>query len=697
MAYKLGVDVGGTFTDVLLIETDSSEIYTAKVPSTPEDSSIGVLNGIARACELAGIKPSEVGQITHGTTVATNAVLTGRGARVGLVTTHGYRQVLQIARSFVPGGLGGWVIYDKSLPLAPLECTVEVPERVGADGSIVAPLDEAAARVQLASLQDKGIEALTICLINSFTNDAHETRLAQIAEEVLPGIPVSISSEVIPEMQEYERTLTTVANSYVRPEVARYIDNLERELAERMDSPVLSILRSDGGLSTAQAAATYPVNLLMSGPAGGVAGAVWIGQQAGFPNLLTFDMGGTSTDVSLIEDGRALVRRETTVGDVTVRASSLDVRTVGAGGGSIASVPELTGALRVGPASAGAVPGPAAYDKGGAEPTVTDANVVLGYLPAEQKLGGDMAVRRDLAEAAVQKVADAMGLSLEAAAEGIIKIVNENMFGALRLVSVEKGYDPREFSLIAFGGAGPLHANALGVLTQSWPVLVPPGPGVLCAYGDATTRLRDEASKTFITRLSATDSTAITNELAALEAQARSAILAEDAQRSARSGAHSLSDADISAEWQADLRYNGQGLVLTVPTSREELGSEGFDLLASRFDALHEQLFTFALDAEREFVNLRVVVQGPTADIAAARGSDAGSDPSDAFLSEHRLFAEGEYYDGKLFERSRLRTGNVVTGPAVVMEMDSTTLILPGHHASVDAVGNLLIEPGAGR
>ncbi len=697
MAYKLGVDVGGTFTDVLLIETDSSEIYTAKVPSTPEDSSIGVLNGIARACELAGIEPAEVGQVTHGTTVATNAVLTGRGARVGLVTTHGYRQVLQIARSFVPGGLGGWVIYDKSLPLAPLECTVEVPERVGADGAIVQALDEQAAREQLASLQGKGIEALTICLINSFTNDTHEKRLAQIAEEVLPGIPVSISSEVIPEMQEYERTLTTVANSYVRPEVARYIDNLERELAQRMDSPVLSILRSDGGLSTAQAAATYPVNLLMSGPAGGVAGAVWIGQQAGYPNLLTFDMGGTSTDVSLIEDGRALVRRETTVGDVTVRASSLDVRTVGAGGGSIASVPELTGALRVGPASAGAVPGPAAYDKGGVEPTVTDANVVLGYLPAEQKLGGDMAVRRDLAETAVQKIADAMGLTLEAAAEGIIKIVNENMFGALRLVSVEKGYDPREFSLIAFGGAGPLHANALGVLTQSWPVLVPPGPGVLCAYGDATTRLRDEASKTFITRLNLTDRTAIANELTELERQAREAILAEDAERSARSGEHSLDDADISAEWQADLRYTGQGLVLTVPTSKEELASDGFELVASRFDALHEQLFTFALDAEREFVNLRVVVQGPTADIAAARGSDAGSDPSAAFVGEHRLYADGEYHDGKLFERSRLRTGNVVPGPAVVMEMDSTTLILPDHKATVDAVGNLLIEPGTGR
>ncbi|MEM1230323.1 MAG: hydantoinase/oxoprolinase family protein [Pseudomonadota bacterium] len=691
MAYKLGVDVGGTFTDVLLIETDSSAVYTAKVPSTPEDSSIGVLNGIEKACALAGIAPSEVAQVTHGTTVATNAVLTGRGARVVLVTTQGYRQVLQIARSFVPGGLGGWVIYNKSDPMAPLECTVEVPERIGADGSIVTPLDEAAAIAALQSLRGKDIEALTISLINSFTNPVHEQRLAELAEQVLPGIPVSTSNEVIPEMQEYERTITTVANSYVRPEVSKYIDNLEAELERRMDSPRLSILRSDGGLSTASAAATFPVNLLMSGPAGGVAGARWIGQQAGIENLLTFDMGGTSTDVSLIENGQALVRRETTVGDVNVRASSLDVRTVGAGGGSIAAVPELTKALRVGPASAGAVPGPAAYNKGGAEPTVTDANVVLGYLPADQKLGGDMAIRSDLAATAVQKVADAMGLSLEAAAEGIIKIVNENMFGALRLVSVEKGYDPRDFSLIAFGGAGPLHANALGVLTGAWPVIVPPGPGVLCAYGDATTRLRDESSKTYITRLGDVEPATILAELKELEALARSAILAN--QGESKSTDIALTDADITAELQADLRYSGQGLVLTVSTTATELTTDGFAPLAERFDALHEQLFTFALDAEREFVNLRVVVEGPSADIKAQVDDSAGGDISAAKLGDHRLYAEGTWHEGALYDRGKLKAGQVVPGPAVILEMDSTTLVLPDHEARVDAVGNLLLNP----
>lgn len=691
MEYKLGVDVGGTFTDVLLIETDSGTIHTAKVPSTPEDSSIGVLNGIVRVCELAGADPTDITHVTHGTTVATNAVLTGRGARVGLITTRGYRQVLQIARSFVPGGLGGWVVYDKSEPMAPLECTREVPERIGADGSVVAPLDEAATRAALEALAAQGIEALTVCLINSFTNGDHERRVAELAAEVMPDVPVSISCEVIPEMQEYERTITTVANSYVRPEVSKYIDNLQRELDQRMNGTRLSILRSDGGLSTAAAAARFPVNLLMSGPAGGVSGALWIGEQAGFHNLLTFDMGGTSTDVSLIENGQALVRRETTVGDVNVRASSVDVRTVGAGGGSVAYVPELTGALRVGPESAGAVPGPAAYDKGGSQPTVTDANVVLGYLPATAKLGGDMAIRRDLAEQAVQQVADAMGLPLMEAAEGIVKIVNENMFGALRLVSVEKGYDPRDFALIAFGGAGPLHANALGRLTGAWPVIIPPGPGVLCAYGDATTRLRAEASRTFITKLDGAAPETIVAELDALDRNARDAMLAE---QGGREGA-GLADEQISSQYQVDLRYSGQGLVLTIDTSAGELRDAGFAKVAERFDALHEQLFTFALDAEKEFVNLRSVVQGPPANVQARAMNAASGSVEHAVVADHTLYADGAEHAAKIYDRAKLAPGHVVPGPAVVTEMDSTTLILPGHHAEVDKVGNLLIRPEA--
>jgi N-methylhydantoinase A len=695
MAFKIGVDVGGTFTDVLLVDTETGAMHTAKVPSTPDDSSVGVLNGIARTCDNAGIDPNLINQVTHGTTVATNAVLTGRGARVGLVTTRGYRQVLQIARSFVPGGLGGWVVYNKSDPMAPLECTVEVPERIGADGSVVEDLDEPATREALRSLKRHNIEALTVSLINSFTNATHEQRVAELADEELPGIPVSVSSEVIPELQEYERTITTVVNSYVRPQVSTYIDNLQRELDERMGAPKLSILRSDGGLSTAAAATKYPVNMLMSGPAGGVAGALWVGQQAGFDNLLTFDMGGTSTDVSLIENGQALVRRETTVGDINVRASSLDVRTVGAGGGSIAYVPELTGALRVGPDSAGAVPGPAAYQNGGENPTVTDANVVLGYLPIEQRLGGDMEISRELAEQAVQKIADAMGLSLHEAAEGIVKIVNENMFGALRLVSVEKGYDPRNFSLIAFGGAGPLHANALGVLTQAWPVIVPPGPGVLCAYGDATTRLRDEASRTLIAKFHDIQPDTIVQELQTLEQTARSAMLAQTSSGGSDGADQQVSDADVTAQFQVDVRYSGQGLVLTVDTSETELANQAFDAIAERFDRLHDQLFTFALDAQKEFVNLRVVVEGPDTHIAIEPNTKQSGPLEDAIVTTHDIFADGNSHEANLYDRSKLCPGHRIDGPAVIMEMDSTTLVLPEHQAIVDDKGNLLISPSS--
>ncbi|MBT3619482.1 MAG: hydantoinase/oxoprolinase family protein, partial [Porticoccaceae bacterium] len=458
MSYRLGVDVGGTFTDLLLINETTGESHTAKVPSTPEDSSIGVFNGVARICDESGINPNDVSRVMHGTTVATNAVLTGKGAKVGLVTTAGYEDTLQVARSYCPGGLGGWVSFVKKPLLAPLELTIGAEERIGADGAIVKAINEEKLRNDLKTLHSRGeAEALTICFINSYTNSAHEKRAMEIAKEIFLDMPISVSSDVVPEMQEYERTETTVVNSYVRPEVANYVSNLQNALDQKMGTDTqLSILRSDGGLASARAAAESPVNMLMSGPAGGVSGAIYFCSRAGFNDILTCDMGGTSTDVALIQNARARIRRETIVADVRVRAPSVDVRTVGAGGGSIAFVPELTKALRVGPESAGAVPGPACYMKGGDQPTVCDANVVLGYLPSDVQLGGDMEINREASVAAVQSVADAMGIDLMEAAEGIIKIVNESMFGALRLVSVEQGYDPRDFAFVGFGGAGPL-------------------------------------------------------------------------------------------------------------------------------------------------------------------------------------------------------------------------------------------------
>ena len=681
---RLGVDVGGTFTDLLLIDEGAGTTHTAKVPSTPDDSSVGVLNGIERICAQAGIDPGDITEVMHGTTVATNTVLTRAGAAVGLVTTKGYRDTLQIARSFVPGGLGGWVIWNKTPPLAPLEATIEADERLSATGEVLVPLDEEALRRDLQTLLASGIESLTVALFNSYVDDRHERRVAEIAREIAPDIPVSTSAAIMPEMYEYERAETTVVNAYVRPVVSRYVDNLQRELKRRMgETTMLQILRSDGGLSSAQAAMDQPVNLLMSGPAGGVAGALWVARQAGFENLLTFDMGGTSTDVALIQEGAPRTRRETRVADVTVRAPSIDVRTVGAGGGSIAYVPELTKALRVGPQSAGAAPGPAAYDKGGEAPTVTDANVVLGYLPADARLGGDMAIRRDLAERAVQTIADALEVSLEEAAEGIVRIVNENMCGALRLVSVEQGYDPRDFALIGFGGAGPLHANAIARLIGAWPLIVPPGPGVLCAYGDATTRLRDEAGQTVVTRLADTDDEDVRERLAGLRAQAAESLSAEG-----------VAPERQSVSYEVDLRYAGQGMKLTVAVSPEELERDGLAGIVARFDREHEQLFTFALDAEHELVGLRAVVQGEERGFVDA-SNEAGGErvEADAKIADTRLFADGHWHAAVVYDRAKLKPGNRLAGPAVVTEMDSTTLLLPAHAAEVDTVGNLVIRP----
>jgi N-methylhydantoinase A len=686
MTYRLGVDVGGTFTDFLLMNELTGETFTAKVPSTPEDSSIGVLNGVAKICDESGIDPSEIKFVMHGTTVATNAVLTGRGAKVGLVTTSGYEHTLQVARSFCPGGLGGWVSFVKKPLLAPLELTVGAEERIDADGSISTPLNEDQLRQQLTKLAAKGeVEALTICFINAYVNSEHERRAAEIAAEIFTDIPISISSDVVPEMQEYERTETTVVNSYVRPEVSRYLNNLQTSLEERLGSDTqLSILRSDGGLASSRATADSPVNILMSGPAGGVAGALFFCEQAGYRNLLTFDMGGTSTDVALIQDAKTNIRRETIVGDVRVRAPSVDVRTIGAGGGSIAFVAELTKALRVGPESAGAVPGPAAYMKGGELPTVCDANVVLGYLPSDAQLGGAMAINRDAAVAAVQKVADALGIDVMEAAEGIIRIANEAMFGALRLVSVEQGYDPRDFSLVGFGGAGPLHANALGRLVNSFPVIIPPGPGVLCAYGDATTQLQDEAARSYGMLAGDISPDQLKQDLSALRDRAAQALLADG-----------IPEDQLDVTYQADVRYAGQAFQISVNFDIAGVDANGLAVITDVFDDEHEKLFTFKLGDGHEIVMIRAVVssRGQSLEIKLTQSSDATL--ADCAIHATRIYFEGNWYDATIYERYKLHTELVVPGPAIVTEMDSTTLILPGYQARTDAVGNLLIEPSA--
>ncbi len=691
MNYRLGVDVGGTFTDVLLVREDTGATWRAKTASTPADQAVGVLTGIGKVCADAGIEPAALTEVLHGTTVATNAILEGKGARVGLVTTVGFRQVLQIARSYVPGGLAGWIIWPKPEPLAALEDTVEVDERLASDGSVIRELDEDGARAQLARLA--GVDALAVSLINSFADPRHERRIAELAAEVLPGVPVSLSSDVLPELREYERTVTTVANGYVQPQVKRYVEALGGRLRDAGAPGELSILRSDGGLSAAPAAVAAPVTMLLSGPAGGVTGAVWVAEQCGYSDLITFDMGGTSTDIALVQDLTPRIGRETKVGDLTVRASSVDVRTVGAGGGSIAHVPELTKALRVGPQSAGADPGPAAYGKGGTEPTVTDANVVLGNLPPALA-GGEIALDVDAARAAVGKIAEAMGLpGPEAAAAGIVDIVNENMLGGLRLVSVQQGFDPRDFALVAFGGAGPLHANALGRLTGAWPVIVPPSPGVLCALGDATTAKRSESARTVLrpfgkgrdTDLTGADLATILGELAS-EAGGR---LAEQG----------VTAAEQTTGYQVDVRYHGQGFEIGIPIDPDWLDDpdRALQQLATAFDAEHERLFSFLLGTDHELVNARATVSGPRPQVAPTVLGDGDGDPAAALVDTHSIHLSGASVPARVYDRPKLRAGDVVTGPAIVTEMDSTTLVLPGHAATVHPSGSLLIRPKAGQ
>ena len=681
MSYRLGVDVGGTFTDLLLFDDQTGQSHKTKVPSTPDDPSRAVVNGTRDICEIADISPDQIDYFLHGTTVATNAVLEGKGARVGLIVTEGYRQILQIARSFVPGGLAAWIVWPKPEPMASLEDTIEVSGRMDAFGNEIRPIDEDQVRKALRKLKKQDVEAITICLMNSYVNGAHETRIAEIAQEIFPKLTISISHQVLPEMMEYERALTTTANASVRPVVGKYVRNLENDLRDMGMNGQLNLLRSDGGLMSAEKSQTDPVNLLMSGPAGGVTGALWIAKSAGFENILTLDIGGTSTDVALIENSDPRLVRDTAVGHLKVRASSLDIKTVGAGGGSIAHVPELTGALRVGPESAGAVPGPACYSKGGDLPTVTDANVVLGYLP-EELLGGAFKLDRKAAEKAVQKVADALGIDLYAAASGIIDIVNENMFGALRMISVQQGYDPRDFALMGFGGAGSLHSNAVAKLMGSWPVIVPRSPGVLCAVGDATTRSRAETSRSHSLRKSQTSSKNIAAILKEMGKQVTDELKKEGAKVK-----------DITVSYQADVRYNGQAFEIPMALDLKGFGKDGLERLCAEFDAEHKRMFTFNMDSEHEVVNLRAVALGKELDLPAMKIKRGTSDAKGAKMRDTKVYIDGKMKKAGIYDRDKLKAGNKIPGPAIIIEMDSTALVHSGCEAKVDPYGNIIINP----
>jgi len=682
MAYRLGVDVGGTFTDLLLVHDETGGLYRVKTPSTPADPSLGVLTGVKRITEEAGANISDVRNILHGTTVATNAVLESKGARVGLLTTVGFGQILHLARSQTPGPLAGWIIMIKPDPPASLADTREIVERMDAQGNTIVPVDEKQAEEVIRGLVESGVETLTIAFINSYISSRHEEQVAAIVERLYPDFPVTVSSHVLPEFREYERALTACMNSYVRPKVQHYVEHLQTELKAAGATADVNILRSDAGLMTTREAARNPIYGVLSGPSGGVAGGLFIASKAGYDNILTFDMGGTSTDVSLCLGGVPTIGRETVLGHFRLRVPSIDVHTVGAGGGSIAHVPELTKALRVGPQSAGAEPGPAAYGKGGDEPTVTDANVVVGHLPP-RLLGGEMQLDADAARAAVQNVADGMGLaSAEEAAEGILAIVNENMAGALRVVSVQRGHDPRDFALVAYGGAGPLHANAVAKIMGSFPVIVPPAPGLLCALGDIVADFRDEFARTYIRVLDEADPAEVSSILDELGGRARQWLEDEGIDPKKR-----------TVSYVCDMRYRGQGYEIPVSLDPEEART-GLGQLDERFNALHEQLYGFRMHETRsEIVNLRAVGFGAAPKPDLPEGELEGEDASGAIVEEHEIIFEGERHPTKTYDRAKLKPGNRFVGPAIVTEFDSTTVVLPDHEARIDTYFNILITP----
>lgn len=680
MSNRLGVDVGGTFTDLLLFNEQNGELRLLKTPSTPQDQSIGIMTGISELIAASKIAPNEINALLHGTTVSTNIVLEEKGAKVGLLVTKNFEQVLHLARSQTPGPLAGWMIMEKPDPLADLEVTRGVSERMSAQGDVITPLDENAARQAVQELIDAGVESITVSLLHSYANPDHERRLRNIIEEVDAEISISLSSDILPEFREYERTLVTVMNAYVGPSMRRYLDSFKDKLKAIQFSPHVNIVRSDGGLMSVQQASNSPVHTILSGPAGGVSGAAFLANLAGYENALGFDMGGTSTDVSLIQDGEPLISRQTSLGYYPIKIPSVEVHSVGAGGGSIAHVP-MTGALRVGPESAGAAPGPACYGKGGEQPTVTDANLLLGRLPP-RLLDGQMDLDLKAAEEAVGKIARRLGLDLYQAAQGILDIVNENMFGALRLVSVQKGLDPRDFALVAFGGAGPLHGNAMGILGNCYPVIVPPTPGVLSALGFLYSDVKNEFAQTYVRNVGEADGSQLEEIFGRLGREARGWLREEGIEE----GYQELS-------YQADVRYFRQGYEFALQVNPESMSNGGLADLEARFASTHERLYGFRLDQPVELVNLRAVGSGQVEKVQLPSFELESPDASGAVFERHQVYFNGGFANANIYDRKLLRAGNHVVGPAIVTQADSTTAIHPGHVGNVDRYLNIMISP----
>jgi N-methylhydantoinase A len=685
MPGTVAIDVGGTFTDITYADAATGESWVAKTPSTPTDLAAGFIAAVRKALAMAGREPADVLRVLHGTTTATNAILEGKTPPTALITTAGFKYVLEIGRHDIPrhGNLYGW-----SKPVRPItpDRIFEVSERLDADGGVLQPLDENEARAVARQLAQLGVPAVAVVFLHAYANPSHEGRMQAILREEYPETLVSLSSEVLPQFREFERTMATALNAAVMPPVSRYVGVLRQALdAEGVRAPLL-IMKSDGGVTSAATCVRQPVQTVLSGPAAGVIGAIGIARAAGFADIISIDVGGTSADICLVRDGRPEITKDGAIGAFPLKLPIIDINTIGAGGGSIAVA--AAGRLTVGPRSAGAEPGPVCYGRGGTEPTVTDAHLVLGRIPAAL-LGGELPLDVRAARTAIEsRVARPLELGLDEAAAGIVEITDNNMARAIRTVSVGRGHDPRRFALIAFGGAGPLHACRLAELLDIPTVIIPPRPGVLSTWGLLDTDIRTSFSRTAgpAARRATGDGGDVSGVEATwgeLEAQARAWLDSEQ-----------VPPARQRLERSADLRYQHQSFELTCPLGEGPVTRERLATLVETFHREHRRLYTYDLpSAVVELVNLRVTAIGHLPQRATAAAPAGGDDAARARVGEREVyFARGGRQPTPGYSRAKLTPGMAFAGPALIDQEDATVLVAPGFRARVDQALNIILE-----
>lgn len=672
----VAADVGGTFTDLVAVE--GSSFFVAKVPSTPSDPGLAVAAGVQQLATSLNLSLERVVALVHGTTVATNAVIQRHGARTALLTTAGFRDVTEIARQARPR------LFDfdarRPEPLVPRALRFEVAERIDAAGESLEPLDEAALARIVRKLRKAGVESIAVSFLHAYRNSAHEQRARALIEDAWTDVPISLSSEVIPEYREYERTSTTVVNAFVGPIMSRYLTAMERRLRERGMAGPLRVMQSNGGLMSAERASRLPVATVLSGVAAGALGGVRIAHRAGHQLALTLDMGGTSCDLALGIDGDIVTSRNTEIGGLPIRMPALDVHTIGAGGGSVAYL-DPGGALTVGPRSAGAEPGPAAYGRGGEEPTVTDANLMLGRLPPDGLIGGAVPLDAERAATAIAGVAEPLGLALEAAAAGIVRVVNAAMARQMRVLTVERGVDPRECSLVAFGGSGPVHAAELALELGISNVIIPPSPGVTSALGLVLADAKNDQVRTVLIELSMDDLLATGRRLEETFVRLEQSLVDE-----LRIG---TSPGEALVRREVEMRYRRQGHELRVPVPTATLDDRGMRDLVDAFHEAHHSRFGYSVPEEDVIIVNALATARAASNVEGLRPGQT-TQRNDA-RSRRSVFFKGQWHDAAIVARPLLRPAEAIQGPAIVEQIDSTTVIPPGVSAIQDEFGNLLL------